>query len=458
MAPGTLTSSAHNAPPSRPATPPAFRLSGSWLAAQGRLPLAFMGLALAWLVFATAMLAVRPGLLALPHAAPPVVALTHAWALGFFVTVATGAIYQLAPVALGTTLWSERFGWWHFGLQTAAVPGMVYSFWTWDMSLLGHFGAAFALGIGLFAFNTWKTVRGSGRGDVVARSLTLSASWLLATVLVGLLLAANRFWHFIPLDPIALLRAHAHLGVIGFFLTLLQGVTFQLLPMFTLGDVPDWRPVRLGVGLSQPGLLLLTPALAWQAGFVAALAGALVLAGLLASCWALKQTLATRKKRALDPGLNAFLRGWCGLVIAAVVGLCLTWPGTKAGSAPGGLSAMVYAVILFAGGLLPAIAGMMCKIVPFLTWMRAYGPKVGRMPTPAASALAKPRLESWGLALQGVATIPLVAGAWSLNPILLTAGTCTLATGVALFASSMFAVLAHLWRPVIPAAPVPAKS
>ena len=31
-------------------------------------------------------------------------ALTHAWVLGFFVTVACGAVYQLAPVALGTTL------------------------------------------------------------------------------------------------------------------------------------------------------------------------------------------------------------------------------------------------------------------------------------------------------------------------------------------------------------------
>ena len=34
--------------------------------------------------------------------APPVIALTHAWVLGFLVTVAAGALYQLAPVALGT--------------------------------------------------------------------------------------------------------------------------------------------------------------------------------------------------------------------------------------------------------------------------------------------------------------------------------------------------------------------
>ena len=60
-----------------------------------------MGLALAWLVAATAMLVLHPDLLSLPHSHPRVVALTHAWVLGFFVTVACGAIYQLAPVALG---------------------------------------------------------------------------------------------------------------------------------------------------------------------------------------------------------------------------------------------------------------------------------------------------------------------------------------------------------------------
>ncbi|MBI4627033.1 MAG: hypothetical protein HY736_27895, partial [Verrucomicrobia bacterium] len=58
-------------------------MSPSWLAAQGRLPLAFMGLGLAWFDVATAWLVIEPGLLALPHMHPHVVALSHAWVLGF---------------------------------------------------------------------------------------------------------------------------------------------------------------------------------------------------------------------------------------------------------------------------------------------------------------------------------------------------------------------------------------
>jgi hypothetical protein len=303
------------------------------------------------------------------------------------------------------------------------------------------------LGIALFAANTWGTIQRSGKRDAVAWSLALATGWLSLTVLAGLTLVANRLWHFWAADPLALLRAHAHLGLAGFFVTLLQGVTFRLVPMFTLGDVPDWRPVRAGLWLSQIGLLGLTPALACHAGYVAAGFGGLILAGMIASGWALKQTLATRKKRFLDPGVRAFLRGMTGLPVAALLGLFLVWPTTRWSSAPGGFSAMVYAVILFGGGLLPTITGMMCKIVPFLTWMRAYGPKIGRGPTPAAGALTQPRLETVAFLLQSAATVPLAIGAWSLSVPVLALGAWLLAVSVGLLLADMLGVLKHLWWP-----------
>ena len=420
-------------------------LSPSWLAAQGRLPLAFMVLALVWLAVSTAMIMLSPATLALSHAAPAVVTLAHAWVLGVFVTVAVGAIYQIAPVALSTTLWSERYGWWHFWLHAVSVPGMVVSFARWDMALLGHFGTAFALGVGLFAANTWKTVRRSGAGDAVAISLVLATGWLCTTVLLGLLFAANRFWHFIPLDPIALLRAHAHVGLVGFFVTLLQGVTFRLIPMFTLADVSDWRPVRAGLWLSQIGLLGLAPALAWRRGYVAAAFALLVLGGLLASGRSLRAVLATRKKRQLDAGIRAFIGGFAVLVGAGFVGILLVWPGTPWSSAPGGFNAMIYGVLVLLGGLLPVIAGMLCKIVPFLTWMRAYGPKVGRVPTPAAGALTRPHLETWAFRLHCAAMPLLILGVWNESLPLLQIGAWTIATGIALFLWDMAGVLKHLW-------------
>lgn len=374
------------------------------------------------------------------------------------VTAVFGAIYQLAPVTLSTTLWHERYGWWHFWLHTISVPGMVYAFWRWDMGLLGHFGTVLALEIGLFATNVWQTVRRSRHGDVVACSLLLTAGWLACTVLLGLLFAANRFWHFLPLDPVALLRAHAHLGLVGVFVTLLQGVTFRLIPMFTLGDVSDCRPVRLGLWCSQLGLLALVPSLAWNARYATLGAGGIIFVGVAMSAWALLRTLATRRKRPLDPGVRAFRRGMLSLVATAALGLVLAWPGAPSGSTPGGCNGTIYGVLAFGGVLLPTFAGMLCKIVPFLTWMRAYGPKIGRTPTPAAGALARPAWETWAFALQTVALAPLLAGVWLLHRPLVAVGAWLLAAGVALFLANMLGVLSHLWRPAAAPARAPASA
>lgn len=404
-----------------------------------------MGLALSWLVLGTIWLAVQPGLLALPHAHPHVVALVHAWMLGFFVTVACGAVYQLAPVALGTTLWSDRLGWWHFGLHAAGVPGMVWSFWRWDMAQLGHFGTAVALGVSLYAHNVWRTVRTSGRTGLVANSLRISAGWLVLTVVTGLVLAANRFWHFIPLDPLPLLRFHAHLGLVGFFLTLLQGVMFQLVPMFTLGEVRDWRPAVRSFWLSQAAFVCLLPALLLRSAWEASGAGMILLAGYAGTARALATALRSRRKRVLDPGVGAFLCGGAGLLLAGVGGLLLVWPGSSWGSAGGGWNAMGYGVFVIFGGLMPCFLGMLGKIVPFLTWMRAYGPQVGRRPTPSASNLGLPGWERAGLGLQFASLIPLLAGTWSLNTSWLSAGTGLFAVGVACFLVNQGSILRHLW-------------
>lgn len=428
----------------------------SWLAAQGRLPLAFMGLGLVWLVTATAVHVVRPDLPALPHVLPPVIALAHAWILGVFVTVACGAVYQLVPVALGTTLWNERLGWLHFILHAIGVPGMVYSFWHWHLGWLGGFGSAVALGIVFFSLNTWVTVKRSARRGTVAWSIIVATGWLLFTVLAGLLLVANRLWAFIPLHPFALLRAHAHLGLVGFFVTLLQGVAFQLIPMFTLGEVRHWRLVKTGLWLSQLGLVAVVPALIWQIDPLALTGGLAICAGLGVSGIGLRQTLATRKKRQLDPGLVAFLRGGVGLCAAALVGTALALPGSTHSMTAGGFNAMTYALLGILGGLLPCVTGMMCKVVPFLSWMRAYGPRVGRGPTPPAHALTHPQIERWGLALQQLSVVPMVLGAWTLNGLWLRLGAWMLAAGVVLFTLDMLGVLKHLW--IQPAAPAPAPT
>lgn len=435
-------------PPGAPATAASAPApTRSWLAAQGRLPLAFVGVSLGWLAAATVLLVSDATILALPHSHPQVVALTHAWVLGALVTAALGAMYQIAPIALGTTLVNERHAWWHLALHAVGVPGMVHAFFQWDLPALGHFGTLVALGVVLFAVEMGRVLRRARRRGLVAWSLGLAAGWLLLTVLLGLLLAANRFWHFLPLDPLPLLRMHAHLGLVGFFVTLLQGVSFQLVPMFTLAEVKDWtRPTR-AMWLGQIGLVGLVPALLLQNSLAQVVAAGLIGVGWIETVVALRQSLATRRKRHLEPGVRTFMIALSLGVAAVLAGLLLTLPTETSRSAPGGFSATPYGVLVVFGVLVPAITGMLCKIVPFLTWMRAYGPGVGREPTPAATDLGSARLQNLSFALQLVALALLFVGAWRLDSAWLRGGAGALAGGMALFLADMLVVLSHLWKP-----------
>jgi hypothetical protein len=282
--------------------------------------------------------------------------------------------------------------------------------------VLGRYGLAaaggLAIGVGVAGLLvvTLRTFSASARRDAVAWSFPLAAAWLFATVLAGLVLALNRRDPFVPLPAMSLLRAHAHLGLVGYFLTLLQGVTFQLLPMFTMAPVRRPQGVWLGLAGTQIGLLLLAPSLAWDWSNARWMAIALLVSGLCCSGVSLGATLRTRRTRLLDPGLTAFVAGTSCLILATLVGLWLARHELVDEHSLAGVS--VYGLLLIAGGLGLPILGMGCKILPFLVWIKVYGPRVGREDVPLAKALGSLALErAWlVLHLAGMGTLALGLG------------------------------------------------
>jgi hypothetical protein len=434
--------------PKRPETAPAFpAVAPSPAAAGTALPLAFIAFGLIWLAIGTGWLFARTDLLATHHAVPGTVALVHAWVLGFLLPVTFGAIYQLMPIVLGVRLASHRRAWVHFGLQAVGATGVVTAMAAWRMEFVTLAAVPVVLGGFLFADNVWRTVaRTRPLRDPVAVAFALAAGWLVLTVLAGALLTVNRRWLFLSLSPLALLRAHAHLGVAGFFLTLLQGASFRLVPMFTLGEVRNWRRVWAGLCAMQAGLLGLVPALAWEWPGLAAVAAAVIFTGLALSGWELAATLAARRKRTLVPGLQGFAGGAAVLGIAAVGGLALALAaGRPVAEEP--RWAMLYGLAALLGGLIPMVLGMLCKIVPFLVWLRVYAPRIGRQPTPPATGLSRAVLERIWLGGHGLALAALLAGVATEKESLLRLGAGLLAAAVGAYLTNSWVVFSHLSSP-----------
>lgn len=441
---------AAGSPPSR-GPEPARRPVALPLVAGANLPLGFIGVGLGALAVAVFVLGLAPTTLLLPSMHPRVVALAHLWLPGFLLSVSLGAIYQLMPVVLGAPLRLPlAWTWAHLGLHAGGVALLVGGFFTGRLAFAAMGGTLVSLGTVVSAVAVWRTFGASTRRDAVAWSFPLAASWLVATTLFGVGLALNRRTPFLPLSVLDLLRAHAHVGLAGFFVTLLQGATFQLVPMFTLSELRAVRRVRAGLLLTQPGLVALTLGLAGGGrGFSFAGAGAL-LAGLGCSGSALVATLRGRRRRVLEPGVTAFVTGAGGLAGAAVIGVALMLiPGERL-PLP---ASSAYGVMLVAGALGLMVLGMLAKILPFLVWMKVYGPRTGREPVPLASALGSDRLERIWLGGHAVAVVTLVAGLMTEGRGLVLAGAWLLAGSMGAFLGHAAAILGHVVTPRPGAAP-----
>jgi hypothetical protein len=434
------------------------------------LPLSFILTGLAALVAGFVWLVSQPTLLTTYHYNQNIIALTHLLVLGWICSVVMGAMYQLVPVALETKLYSERLAKWQFAFHVIGFVGMVWMFKTWNMKQVGHFGSVLALGVGLFVYNLTRTLLRVPKWNIVATGIASSLVWLSVTVLAGLSIAAGKCTYdstdgvavadgvrtFVAglralgtfmsrFDAISAMHAHAHLGILGLFTMLIVGVSYKLVPMFTLSEVQSrWR-ARLSVMLLNAGLLgafisilLRSP---WKAFFALVICAALAVYG-----WEIIAIVRARKRATLDWGVRGFLTALGMLVPLSALAGVLAWPGLPLNVFTGQLENL-YGLLGLIGFVTFAILGMLHKIIPFLVWFHSYSPHVGRSQVPTLAELYSERLQvigywTWlaGLAVAG-------AGILAQNQTVERVGVLALLATLTLLAVNAGKILSHVVNP-----------
>ena len=409
-----------------------------------RLPLAFIAFGIGCLAHALSCLALEPALLLQPHVSPRVLALVHAWVPGFLVSVCLGACYQMMPVVLGVPLACSRWRLWaHLAVHGVGVTILISGFLRGRYEFVAIGGTLVALGVVSFAQTAWTTFAVSRRRDAIAWSFPISATWLLATVVLGIVIAVERRWGVLGLPTMRLLPVHAHFGLAGFFLTLLQGVAFQLMPMFTMGELKRSRLVTTGLIATQIGLLSVASGLSLGSHAAAVIGGSVMAGGIVSSGVAFVATLRSRRRRKLEPTLQAFIAGASLAPVAAVFGLVLLTT-RMANESPSVLTA--YGVLIIEGALSFVIMGMLGKIVPFLVWMKAYGRRIGREIVPVATSLSSKPLESAWLIAHSMGVSLALAAIWSASPVLARIAAWVLTVGGSIYMWNLGRVARHLWR------------
>jgi hypothetical protein len=295
----------------------------------------------------------------------PALAVVHLLTLGFMLQAMTGALIQFLPVAVGVHVWHARQlgAFVHVGLALGTVA-LVGGFLSGNTLALRVAAVVLGLTIGVFAFAATAGLATSRAIGPTLPALRWALAALVVTMSLGVALVGTfAGWWSVSLLPLT--ATHAAVGLIGWSLTLVVGVSYVVVPMFQLTpgypssfafNVP--RALAAALALWAVGVLF-DVTIAWLATFIA---GGAMTAYATATVWLQIQ----RRRAVVDASFWAWRGGMLGLVLAAVLGV-----GAQA-APPSGLRdglELALGLTLIAGVFPVVITGMIYKIIPFLVWL-----------------------------------------------------------------------------------------
>lgn len=287
---------------------------------------------------------------------PGALAATHLIAIGYLGLIMCGALLQMLPVVAGASVPAVRLvGTLTHLLLTGGAAGLAWGLGGGGATALLLGGVSTGLGFLVFVVPvTIALVRARGvPGTLLA--LRSAALALVVTVILGLLLVAVVLgWLRLP-DFALVVDAHAAWGLMGWVGLLVMGVAIQVLPMFYVtpaypAPLRRWLAPALLIGIAGASVV-------WVSGdeLLGRLLFGAVGLGFVGFAVMTLVLIRRRQRPRLDPTL---IHWWSAML--SIVMTVLAW----AFAAPPTLVGLLALVGLGIG--LPA--GMLFKIMPFLTW------------------------------------------------------------------------------------------
>ena len=258
------------------------------------------------------------------------------------------------------------------------------------------------------------------------------------TTLVGFLLAWNLHDPYISKSHLDLLKLHAHMGLAGWFLQLIIGVSVKLIPMFLLGKSDkNYLLTRAFILINGGMVLFLADGFFEGLTLRSLLYLGLILSGIVLWMAYLKDVYKNRIKRPVDISLRFSGISFVNLILTlgCLVGiLCCPW---------GGQGQVVYGMLAILGWLSSLALGMTFKTLPFIVWNGHYRHLNGKGRIP----LPKELYRQWLLKLQWwlyiIAIYGLLAGiSWRQELLLKTALICLCGTSLS-YGLNVLIILKH---------------
>ncbi len=313
---------------------------------------------------------------------PKILALVHTGTLGWITMIIFGALFQLIPVVLEVKLFSEVLGEIQFWLYTLGAVGMITAFWTFDTQLHLLISAiAVSTAMILFIINITVTMFRVKKWNITGAYLIAALFYLLSTISAGILMAVNLGYPFIKGNHIQYLKLHADVALIGWVLMVIMGISYKLIPMFTLSHGFSMKPAWLAFIFINTGLLGITTVMHYQhLNFLYLIFIGMIIIGILSYLYEIYLIIKLRVRKKFDIGIKHSIAAFIFLFAVTVLGALLVYVNFNPGIVLRLILVYGYAAIF--GFISMLIVGQLYKILPFLVWFHKYSDKVGKEPVP----------------------------------------------------------------------------
>ncbi len=352
----------------------------------------------------------------------------HFLLLGFAVMTAMGAMYQLIPVTFLTSIWNQKLGFAQFFITAIGLTSFAILL-GYRTNIAVYGGALVVIGILIFIFQMFKTMAALEKVTTMASFVIAALVCLFLTITAGFLLAWNLAFGE-TFDHVSILLSHMTLGLAGWFTLLIIGLSYKMVPMFSLshGFTNKWADPALYTYVTGLAVTIISY---WvQMPTIRVVGLFLLFLGYGFFALDMKEVLAKRVKKRLDkPFAFSITAIWNGLVMHLVALLAGMF---------GLYSENVWGWIIYLymmTWIIFSMLGYLYKIVPFLVWTHKYSEKVGKEKVPTLKEMMNEKL---GVVLYTLFTISIfgiiVSTAFS------SGLSATLFLGIQALASIVFAI------------------
>lgn len=332
------------------------------------VPLRFFAVAPFFLILAALMLAMDEGNPFTHSHTPALIAAIHCITLGFISMIMLGALQQVLPVVIGSSLPAPRLvAWLSQLILIAGTLLLSFGFLLGKPALLNiawpTLGLAFAIFISSAMFSLVRT----SAQNASKTAILLAILALFAAVMLGMMLT-HGYASGMTLNPPKLALAHVSLALGGWVMLLIVGVSYQVVPMFQLTpSYPKWltfilAPTLFCILLFNLALLMFDTSPRWAELIAENLFWTFALFFAAATLMLQKQ----RRRRIPDATLLFYRLAMVSLLCVPMLAMTTQIVDNLE------LLKILAGLVFLIGFAMSLIIGMLYKIVPFLIWFHLF--------------------------------------------------------------------------------------